>query len=277
MNSTSEREPSSGENSTSSVYSLGVGDRGARLALDVLARRLELALDVDVARGDEGVDARALGVLDRVPGGVDVLHARARQAADDRALDLAGDRLDRLEVAGRGDREAGLDDVDAEARELVRDLDLLLRVQRDARATARRRAASCRRSVLGLLSLSCSAMPFLSVSPPALLLCWFAATRPPRAIPPEGGGGEGAGRAGTASLRTGYRVRTTLPTFLRSCMKRWASGPRSSGKASATTGRSLPSLDPLAQRLDVVVERALRVPELEHVQPDHRLRLATSA
>ena len=55
---------------------------------------------------------------------------RARPA-DDGPVDLAGDRLDGLEVARRGDREAGLDDVDAEARELVRDLDLLLRVQRD--------------------------------------------------------------------------------------------------------------------------------------------------
>ena len=38
----------------------------------------------------------------------------------------------RLEVARRGDREARLDHVDAQARELLRDLDLLLRVQRDA-------------------------------------------------------------------------------------------------------------------------------------------------
>ena len=44
----------------------------------------------------------------------------------------AGDRLDRLEVAGRGDREAGLDDVDAEPGELLGDLELLGRVQRDA-------------------------------------------------------------------------------------------------------------------------------------------------
>ena len=54
----------------------------------------------------------------------------------------SGDRLDGLEVAGRGDREAGLDHVHAEAGELLRDLDLLLRVQRDARgllAVAQRR------------------------------------------------------------------------------------------------------------------------------------------
>ena len=38
---------------------------------------------------------------------------------------------DRLEVAGRGDREAGLDHVDAQPRELLGDLDLLGGVQRD--------------------------------------------------------------------------------------------------------------------------------------------------
>jgi hypothetical protein len=66
----------------------------------------------------------------------------AREAADDGALHVPRDRLDGLEVAGRGDREAGLDHIDAEARELLRDLDLLLRVQRDARrllAVAQRR------------------------------------------------------------------------------------------------------------------------------------------
>src|SRR5829696_1381688 len=110
-----------------------MGDRGAGLPLHVLARGLQLALDVDVAGGDERVDARALGVLDRVPSGVDVLLARTGEAADDRTVDLAGDRLDRLEVPGRRDREAGLDDVHTEARELLRDLHLLLLVERDAR------------------------------------------------------------------------------------------------------------------------------------------------
>ena len=48
-------------------------------------------------------------------------------------FDLPRDRLHGLEVAGRGDREAGLDHVHAEPRELVGDLELLLLVQRDAR------------------------------------------------------------------------------------------------------------------------------------------------
>ena len=40
-------------------------DRCAHLALDVLARRLQLALDVNVARRDERMDARALRVIDK--------------------------------------------------------------------------------------------------------------------------------------------------------------------------------------------------------------------
>jgi hypothetical protein len=39
---------------------------------------------------------------------------------------------DSVPFAGRRDREAGLDDVDAQPVELAGDLDLLLRVQRDA-------------------------------------------------------------------------------------------------------------------------------------------------
>ena len=50
------------------------------------------------------------------------------------ALATVGDRPDRLEVAGRGDREPGLDGVDAQPRELERDLHLLALVQ--ARAGA---------------------------------------------------------------------------------------------------------------------------------------------
>ena len=51
---------------------------------------------------------------------------------DDRAAHGLGDRLDRLEVAVGRDREAGLDDVDPEAGELLGDLQLLGDVERDA-------------------------------------------------------------------------------------------------------------------------------------------------
>ena len=50
---------------------------------------------------------------------------RARAATAIPPRRLLGDPADGLEVAGRGGREAGLDDVDLEPRELARDLELL--------------------------------------------------------------------------------------------------------------------------------------------------------
>ena len=73
-----------------------------------------------------------VGVPHGFPRAVDVLEAGARQPGDDRAAHRLGDRLDRLEVAVGRDREAGLDHVDAEARELLGDLELLGDVERDA-------------------------------------------------------------------------------------------------------------------------------------------------
>ena len=167
---------------------LGVRHGGARLALHVLARGLELALDVDVARGDEGVDARALGVLDRVPGGVDVLEAGAREPADDRAVHLAGDRLDRLEVAGRGDREARLDHVHAEPRELVGDLHLLLPVERDPGGllAVAQGGVEDQYSVSGFrFSAGVMSSCFLCLS--SWLLRWFAASAAATRYSPRGG------------------------------------------------------------------------------------------
>ena len=79
------------------------------------------------------MDAWPFGVLERSPGGVDVTGEGASESRDHRPVDVARDALDGLEVAGRSDREAGLDHVHAQTRELLRDLELLLRVQRDAR------------------------------------------------------------------------------------------------------------------------------------------------
>ena len=79
---------------------LGVRDRGARLRQHVLARVLHLVLDVDVRRRDERVDPRSLGVAYRPERRLDVGRLSAREPGDDGPVDLAGDRLDRLEVAG---------------------------------------------------------------------------------------------------------------------------------------------------------------------------------
>ena len=81
---------------------------------------------MDVAGGDEQVEVRPLGDADRLDRALRVAVLAARERRDrDPALGLLGDPPDRLEVAGRGGREAGLDHVDLEPRELARDLELL--------------------------------------------------------------------------------------------------------------------------------------------------------
>ena len=112
---------------------------------DLLLGHLELELAMDGAGGQEDVDARLRAVAQGFTGAVDVGGVAASQAANDRSLHLAGDGLHRLEIARRGDGEAGLDDVDAELRQGVGHLQLLRQVHAGARATARRRAESCRK------------------------------------------------------------------------------------------------------------------------------------
>ena len=75
---------------------------------------LQLVLAMDGAGGQEDVNSRLFGMLQGLPGAVDVGVAAAGQAADHRAADVSGDLADGLEIALRGDRKAGLDDIDAQ-------------------------------------------------------------------------------------------------------------------------------------------------------------------
>ena len=81
--------------------------------------------EVDVAGGDEEVQVRPLGRQQRLDAALRVAVAAARQPGHGDALRLRRDALDGLEVARRGGREAGLDDVDVEPGELAGDLELL--------------------------------------------------------------------------------------------------------------------------------------------------------
>ena len=72
------------------------------------------------------MDALALGRLDRLGAAVDVLEGGAGEPADHRVLGAGGDLVDGGEIAFRGDREAGLDDVDAHVVEQLGDLELLV-------------------------------------------------------------------------------------------------------------------------------------------------------
>ena len=92
------------------------------------------------------MDAGALCVGERLRSGLDVLPTGAAERRHRGTAGGASDGPDSLEIAGRGHREAGLDHVDSEELELVRDLDLLVRLQRDARrllAVAKRGVEDC--------------------------------------------------------------------------------------------------------------------------------------
>src|SRR5262252_5464374 len=60
-----------------------------------------------------------LGVVERLPGSLDVSRAGASQPRDDRSANHGCDGLDRFEVAVGGDGEPGLNNVDAKAIELM--------------------------------------------------------------------------------------------------------------------------------------------------------------
>src|SRR5690606_3885312 len=70
---------------------------------------------------------------DRLGAALDVAWRGAGQPADDALGDDLGDLADRLEVAVRGDREAGLDDIDPHLLEDLGQLQLLVQRHRRAR------------------------------------------------------------------------------------------------------------------------------------------------
>src|SRR3954447_15315689 len=103
----------------------------------------------------------------------------------------------------------------------------------------------------------------------------FAAQRPPRAIPPEGGEGEvGGGRGRSACAGWSLHRQDNLPHVLpvgkqAVCVRGLLERKR------LVHDRPQPALlDPAAQGREVLVERALRVPQPQHVEADDCARAA---
>jgi hypothetical protein len=94
---------------------------------------LQLSFEMQVGRGEEGVDAGLLGGFDGTGSGFDVLTLAAGKGGDARAVNFAGDLADGVGVALAGDGETGFNDVDAECRQLMGHAQLLFVVHGAAR------------------------------------------------------------------------------------------------------------------------------------------------
>ena len=107
------------------------GDRqhlGAALA--------QLVLEMDVAGGNKGMDAPLSSGRHRISAGLDVASSGPSQAANHRPFCRAngfGNALHGIEIASACKGEAGFNDVDAKAGQLLGDRQLLLQVQAGAR------------------------------------------------------------------------------------------------------------------------------------------------
>ena len=105
-----------------------------RFLQHLLLGLLELVLQVNLAGGDEGVNARLFGVGQRLGGALHVQGAAARQRRHTGLRELAADRIHRLEIAIRSDRKARFQKVHAQVHQLPRHPQLL----RNRHAAARR-------------------------------------------------------------------------------------------------------------------------------------------
>ena len=89
---------------------------------------------MNVAGGHEGVNARALCVLERFGSAFNIELGAARECRDLHPGEFFADGLDGFEVALRGDGEAGFEDVDTEVDDLGADAEFF----GDGHRTARR-------------------------------------------------------------------------------------------------------------------------------------------
>jgi hypothetical protein len=96
---------------------------------------VELELAMNLRGREKHVDTPALsGGRNCLAGRIDIIGHATGKTADDRPLDLLGNRLHGLEIAIADDGESGFDHVDIQACELARDLKFFAQVHGRARA-----------------------------------------------------------------------------------------------------------------------------------------------
>ena len=111
---------------------------------------LQLVLQVNLAGGDEGVDARLSGVGQRLGGALHVQRAAARQRRHPGLRELAADGIHGLEIAFRGDGKARFQNVHAQLHQLPRHAQLL----RNRHAAAGRLFAVAQRRVENIYAVA---------------------------------------------------------------------------------------------------------------------------
>ena len=102
--------------------------RGHRQLQHLLPAHLELMLEMDVRGGQEGVDPGIFAALQGLPGDIDVPLLATGQGRHLDTPDIVGDIFDAAEIALRGHRKAGLDDVDIQFDKLLGQPELLLHI-----------------------------------------------------------------------------------------------------------------------------------------------------
>ena len=89
-----------------------MGDHLARSFEHLLRAHAQLVLHVERRSCDEHVDTRISRALYSLPRGIDVLDSRTRKRSYGASSDSLGNRLYRLKISRRSDREASLDYID---------------------------------------------------------------------------------------------------------------------------------------------------------------------
>src|SRR3954463_6092019 len=116
-------------------------------------------------------------------------------------------------------------------------------------------------------------MPFPFVSCPSVSLLWFAASAAATHYSPRGGRSRRRRREGWNCIGT---VRLQGEDYLADVLavvdEAEGEGTLLQGDLRGDHGAQLAARDPLLERLDVLVERPLRIPEREHVQADEPAR-----